>query len=934
MAEQPSFKDTLNLPRTDFPIRPNAKAEQEVLLVRWAAEDLYGATYRCHEGSEKFIVHDGPPYANGHIHIGHAYNKILKDIIAKSRRMRGMHVPVKPGWDCHGLPIEIKVTKEHPGLTGEALIAACRAYAASWIDVQRQEFKQLGVLMDWANPYTTMSYAYEAATLQALADFAAQGYIQKKLKTVPWCASCQTVLAQAEIEYHERKDPSIIVACTLTAASQASLTPQLVDKPMSLLVWTTTPWTLPLNRAFLVHPAADYVVVATADRYLVVGATRQAAIMTQLELAGDVVARLTSQQLLHAVVQHPIEQGRQVPVIAADIVSLEDGTAFVHCAPGCGPEDYDVAIHHGIEVFCPVSPAGTYQYGIMPTQLLGMTIAEGQSWVLTHLVETGALLYKGSLRHSYPHCWRCRNGLIYRATSQWFCDLSQHNLKERALTALQKTFFVPAAAGKSFATTVAGRLEWCLSRQRTWGVPIPAIVCSACGTAALFPAVVDAVIQGIAREGLEYWRRVSLADILPHNTVCSQCQGKDFTKEYDILDVWFESGISHSIVLFEDLQRYPADLYSEGRDQIRGWFQSSLLTSLVLEKEICTQAFLTHGYTVDAQGRKMSKSLGNGVEPQELIDRVGIDGVRLWAASTETGGDVVVSDALLTNVSENYRKIRNTARFLLSNLYDFSLERDAIAIDTLPLLDQYALSRLAAFERECRAAYDAYNQTAVAHALSNYCTTELSAFYLDIIKDRLYVEQADGYRRRSAQTVCYHMLHLLTTIMAPILSFTAEQISDLYQKNKDRSIHCQLFGSVQQLLPQLTAVDAHQWRTVLLVRDALLKAIEGQRATGLVKHSLEAKLTIGIDDEPSTEALQALLAAVQKTGQAPTEFMAELCVASQCHITPFQPEHRSPLAGISILVERAVGAKCLRCWQYHTIVDARGLCQRCAAICR
>lgn len=932
MAEQPSFKDTLNLPRTDFPIRPNAKAEQETLLARWQEEDLYAAATACNEGKEKFILHDGPPYANGHIHIGHAYNKVLKDIITKSRRMAGMHVPVIPGWDCHGLPIELKVTKENPGMTGDALITACRAYAESWINVQRQEFKRLGVVMDWDKPYSTMSYSYEAATLRALGEFAAQGYIQKKLKTVPWCASCQTVLSQAEIEYQERKDPSIFVLFNVDTASQRRIT-NLVDKPLSLVIWTTTPWTLPLNRAVLVHPEAEYVVVATLERYLVMGASRLDALRTLIGFEGEVVARLTTAQLQGAQVHHPVAEGVVVPVIASDIVSLEDGTAFVHCAPGCGPEDYEVALQNQLEVFCPVSPAGVYQQGIMPTHLMGMTVAEGQSWVLTHLTQTGKLLFKTSLRHPYPHCWRCRNGLIYRATSQWFCDLSKHHLKEKAVEALQKTYFVPSAAGKSFSATVAGRLEWCLSRQRTWGVPIPAVVCTACGHAELMPEVVKNVVAGIAKEGLEYWRRVSVADIMPHNTRCTSCQGTEWAKEYDILDVWFESGISHYVVLQDKGQRYPADVYCEGRDQTRGWFQSSLLTSLVLEQEICTKAFVTHGYTVDAKGHKMSKSLGNGVEPQEMIDRVGVEGLRLWAASIETGGDAVVSDALLTNIGESYRKIRNTARFLLSNLYDFDITTDAVAVEKLPLLDQYALVRLMAFEKTCRAAYEAYDATGVYHALIDYCTTELSAFYLDIIKDRLYVEKADGFRRRAAQTVCYHILHVVTTLMAPLLSFTAEQISDLYQPDKDRSIHLQPFGSVVSFAPDLTAVDLAQWRALLSLRDAALKAIEIQRVAGVVKHPLEAQLIIGLASDKNTQLIKDVLHRVKQSGQSVQEFLAEFCIVSQCHITDFVLDDASAMQGVSVRAERATGAKCPRCWQYTPHADARSLCQRCSEIC-
>ncbi len=810
MAEQnnqkKSFKDTLNLPHTNFPIRPNHKEDDALMLKRWESENLYKRSFNAHKGEKKFILHDGPPYANGHIHIGHAYNKILKDIVCKSQRMMGKHVPVTPGWDCHGLPIEFAVKKENPELSGDALKKACREYAQKWIDVQKYEFKQLGVLMDWDNPYLTMNFEYEARTLNAFGILVENGYIERKNKTVPWCPTCQTVLASAEIEYQDRKDPSLYVLFTLQQDVCEALFPQLTNKPISLLVWTTTPWTLPLNRAVLLKPNTEYAVLETENDYVIVGKSRANAIAQLLNISKDSVAMFNSQELvaLQAQVAHPLIPDFFTPVLVDDSVLTDDGTACVHSAPGVGPIDYEVGIKNNLEIYSPISPDGHYTKDIAIAELVGMPVANAHGWVIQKLTEANTLVLKASIKHSYPHCWRCRGGLIFRATKQWFCDLSRNDLKEKACAAISRITMLPEASHNRFEATIEGRLEWCLSRQRAWGVPITALICDKCDYTYITKEFIDEIAQKVAQHGIGYWDNVSAETVKSAPTSCPQCITGVLRKETDILDVWFDSGISHYAVLQQNpALQFPADMYLEGKDQHRGWFQSSLLTSMIIEQTPCTKSIVTHGFTVDEHGRKMSKSLGNVVAPQEIIDRLGTDGLRLWASSIDNAGDAVVSEVLLKNVQEVFRKIRNTCRFLLSNINDFDLATDAILLEKMQSIDQYAMQELFELHEEVMHAYVDYNFTRVFHLLGNYCSVNLSAFYLDIVKDRLYVEKKDGLERRSAQTVCAHILDTLTKLMAPILSFTAEQISDEYQKDKTDSIHLQQFSVVHNVWEQL-----------------------------------------------------------------------------------------------------------------------------------
>jgi len=935
-----SYKETLNLPQTDFPIRPNAKEADPAMIKRWQEEDLYNKTFVAHEGNEKFILHDGPPYANGHTHIGHAYNKILKDIVTKSQRMLGKQVPVTPGWDCHGLPIEQKVAQEHVGASRSELKKACRAYAQKWIDVQKEEFKRLGVLMDWEHPYTTMSFDYEASILQAFGTFVAQGYIERKNKTVPWCFTCQTVLASAEIEYQERKDPSIYVLFTLDKNSVQKLFPALADKTVNFLIWTTTPWTLPLNRAVLLNPTAQYVVLDINGTYGITAKQLADSVAGLVGAEKKIIAEFAATQLraVGARAHHPFIENVTVPVILDPSVLVEDGTACVHSAPGCGPEDYEVGVRNNLEIFSPLSADGKYTVGIAPKELEGMSITDGQIWVIKKLAETNRLFYKTSIRHSFPHCWRCHNGLMFRATKQWFCDLSKNNLKEQVLQAIDTVTTIPEKSVNRLKSTVEGRLEWCLSRQRVWGVPIPAILCTGCDYTYLTNDIIRTVAQQVANQGIEYWDNAPVQNFLPTNFQCPTCTGTAFKKETDILDVWFDSGVSHFAVLSKNNQlRYPADLYLEGKDQHRGWFQSSLLTALVLNDSAPMRSLITHGFTVDVHGKKMSKSIGNVVAPSEIIERLGTDGLRLWASSNDFSSEAVVSEILLKNVTQVLHKVRNTSRCLLSNLYDFDKDRDAIKYESLLLIDQYALLQLQAKNNEIIQAYENFDLVAIFHALADYCSVDLSAFYLDIVKDRLYVEKADGHARRSAQTVYWHIIDTLTRFIAPILSFTAEEISDFYQKDKRESIHLQSFATFA--LPDSAYDYEKEWAALKTIRSAILKAMEQLREKGIIRHSLEAHISVYFD-KAITESINRILGNL-KTLENQESFFKELMIVSRFDLMESldrlntvagQTLGQSELPGVYVLVQKAEGTKCPRCWQWDITEHAHGLCRRCQGI--
>lgn len=957
-----SFKDTLNLPHTDFPIRPQASKDDPALIVRWEQSKLYEKAMEANEGNEQYILHDGPPYANGHIHLGHAYNKILKDIVTKSRRMMGCHTPIRPGWDCHGLPIEHKVSQENPGASRAHLQELCRAYATQWIDVQRNEFKRLGVIMDWQHPYITMDHGYEAATLRAFGEFVSHHAIERKNKTVPWCPFDQTVLASAEIEYKDRKDPSVYALFRLNHETAVSLLPQVAG-PIDLIVWTTTPWTLPLNRAVMLRPKTEYAVLEIEGNYYLVVQERAGAIAELKSAQKNVVATISSEKLAGAVVQHPFIEELQVPIILDDEVGLSDGTACVHCAPGCGPVDYEIGVKNNLEIYSPISPDGKYTAEIKPAELKDMPVTDGQIWVIKKLHELGRLFHKANITHSYPHCWRCHSGLIFRATPQWFFNLKSENVKKRSVAAIDSIEFHPEQGKNFLKATVEHRWEWCLSRQRAWGTPIPALLCHDCDFAFTSQEFINKVADHVAKEGIEYWTRVPLEDVIPQDLTCPRCKISNFYKETDILDVWFDSGVSHYAVLVPD-KHFPADLYLEGIDQHRGWFQSSLLTSMILEQEPAMKGIMTHGFTVDAKGQKMSKSLGNVIAPQEIIDKLGTDGLRLWVASIGNDGDAVVSDRVLNTVAEVYRKIRNTCRGLLMNLYDYNHETDRIAVDDLPAFDQAILRELYAFNNTLIGYYTEYQPTRVFHELADYCSNDISSYYLDIAKDRLYCDQADGYERRSAQTTIYYMLDTLVHLIAPVMSFTAELLADAYQGPDHKSIHLQHFALLHEVgeflhsqsartmpidfmpktyvghLPEtVQAINSSMfmaeqdalWSLLREMRSALLKKLEALRERGIIHHSLEAKLTVHFSPEIKQYALlEKFIEQLKQRGDSIERFLKEYMIVSHVTVTnSVQGLEETSFQGLSSTASHADGHKCPRCWQWEDSHNPHDLCNRC-----
>lgn len=949
-----SYKDTLNLPHTDFPIRAQSHIFDPQVLERWDKENLHVLTSAHNKGKNTFYLYDGPPYSNGSIHLGHAYNKILKDIVTKSERMSGKHVPFVPLWDCHGLPIEFKVSAEADEATKNdpiKLKKACREYAAKWVNVQKSEFKKLGVMMDFDKTCTTMDPMYEAQTLRAFGVMVGKGYIARKQKTVPWCMSCQTVLANAEIEYEERKDPSIYVQFPFSDNDCAQLFPQAQGRQVSLLIWTTTPWTLPLNRAVVLKPGAKYQLVEINEKLVIIGKELVAKVAAVMEVETHVVAEFDAEHLIGQKVAHPFDEKLQVPVIGDVFVSLEDGTACVHSAPGCGPEDYEIGIKNNLEIYSPITIDGRYTQDIEPKDLAGMLVTDGQWAVLKKLAERDRLLFKKSIRHSYPHCWRCRNGLIFRATKQWFCDLSQHNLRDRALQAISEMRMIPETGRNRLSATVSGRLEWCLSRQRAWGVPIPAISCDDCNDVHLSVELVEKVAQGVEKDGIEYWDSVAIKTLVPSGT-CAKCGSSNLRKEADILDVWFDSGVSHFAMLSQGVDvAYPADMYLEGKDQHRGWFQSSLLTSLALHEHPAMKEILTHGFTVDDKGRKMSKSIGNVVSPDDVIKKIGLDGLRLWVASNDYDSDPIVSQNLINNVAEVHRKIRNTCRFLLSNLYDFDIAKDAIHVDKMLLIDQYALAQLHDLNESIQKSYQDRKTTAVFHELADYCVKELSSFYLDIVKDRLYVEKSDGLARRSAQTVCYYIVETLTKLMAPILSVTAELISDCYQTHKKMSIHLQDFENLDWAINRLFACESNcsskgdnlyscttsefenLWQAMRDIRSCVLKSLEELRGQGVIKHSLDASVKLHISSEYKFyNQVTQLFGMIEQQNQNLNHFLKEYFIVSQVTLTEGKIDAQQVTPGVFVSVEKAAGGKCARCWQWEVFTsfdEEKQLCHRC-----
>jgi isoleucyl-tRNA synthetase len=921
------YKTTLNLPRTDFPMKANLRELEPRLLRRWEETRVYAQLRAARAGRPRWILHDGPPYANGQIHIGHALNKILKDFVVKSRSMLGDDAVYVPGWDCHGLPIEHKVDEELQGRATEIPIPEkrrmCRAYAEKWIDIQRADFKRLGVLGDWENPYRTMDYEYEANILRELGRFVGAGGVYKGKKPVHWCASCRTALAEAEVEYEDHTSPSVWVTFPL-AGDPARLHPALAGRKVSALIWTTTPWTLPANLAIAFHPEFDYVAVQVGDQVLLVA---EKLLRPTLDQAGireaPILATFKGSAAEGAVFRHPWID-RESKAVLATYVTLDQGTGLVHTAPGHGREDYETGLAYGLDIYNPVDDDGRFAPEV--AHFAGLGVWDANPKIVERLRAAGRLFAEAAIRHEYPHCWRCKNPTIFRATSQWFISMEKNDLRGRALAEIERVQWVPPWGKERIASMIANRPDWCISRQRAWGVPIAVFRCAQCGEHLAEERLILHVADLVAREGADVWYTRDAADLLPAGTRCPRCGGGPFTKETDILDVWFDSGVSQAAVLkVRPDQHWPAEMYLEGSDQHRGWFHSSLLAAVGTSGKAPYKQVLTHGFVVDGQGRKMSKSVGNVIVPQEVMDRYGAEILRLWVAAEDYRDDVPLSEDFLKDLAEGYRRIRNTCRYLLGNLYDFDPAKDAVPGHDLLELDRYILHRLQELTDRLRRAYEAYEFQILYHSLLNFCVVDLSAFYLNVLKDRLYTFAPASRARRSGQTAIYEMLHALLRLMAPVLSFTADEVWGYLRRRPDdpASVHLAEFPPVRaDLLDQQLA---GRWEGLLAVRDLALKKLEEARQAKLIGTSLEAVVEV-LASPPKLDLLMRH-----------RDDLAAIFIVSAVRVGPHPAHEKAPGEEPDVLVSvrRAPGRRCDRCWNYLETVGQNAahpsICHRCVA---
>jgi len=926
------LKKTVNLPQTAFAMKANLPQMEPRMLERWERENLYAKIRQARAGRPLYVLHDGPPYANGAIHLGTAYNKLLKDFIVKSKSMAGFDAPYVPGWDCHGLPIEIKVDQQlgprKAKMSATEIRAECRKYAARFVDLHRRDFKRLGVFGQWDDPYLTMSAHYEAVIAEAFVDFLDKGYIYKGLKPVHWCLNCRTALAEAEVEYENHTSPSIWVRFALLSDPKA-IDSALAGRRVYGLIWTTTPWTIPANMAIAYHPQFDYVAVETDGAVYIVA---EQLLKETWDKCGwphaRPLAKFPGKRLEGAVFRHPFVD-RRSPALLAEHVTLDQGTGAVHTAPGHGHEDYLSARQYGIDVYCPVGPDGRFFHaenapGSLPEVLIGKTVWEANPVVIGILREAEALLAQKTIEHSYPHCWRCHKPTIFRATEQWFIGMENNDLRAKALEAIRKVKWQPSWGEERITTMVAARPDWCISRQRVWGVPITVFYCEDCQEPLTSKRVLDRVVDLFRQHTADIWYEKTAEELLGEGVACAKCGGKRFRKESDILDVWFDSGSSHLAVLSERHQLpWPSDLYIEGPDQFRGWFQSSLLVGVGLRGGAPYRHCATHGWTLDAEGRAMSKSLGNIIEPQEIVKKYGAEVLRLWVASVEFSEDVRISELILARLSEAYRKIRNTFRYALGNLNGFDPQKHAVPASRLMEIDQWILQRAEQLVRDCRAWYEEFAFHRVYQALYNFCITDLSAVYFDILKDRLYTFAPDSEGRRSAQTALWRITNALVRLLAPILSFTTEEVWDHFSKapGAPPSVHMAEFPAPEELTEGLTPAHRQKfaaWERLMQVRDQVLKDLEVARQEKFIGASLEALVQLKAGPE-----LYPLLDEYERE-------LPSLFIVSQVTV------EEAPGVELSVHVHRAKGEKCVRCWKYSEDVGAHpqlpGVCAACAEV--
>ncbi len=932
MAEPLELKKTLNLPKPDFSMKANLPQNEPKQLAAWQDENLYERILEVRKGKPLFVLHDGPPYPTGEIHLGTGLNKTLKDLVVKTKSMAGHYAPYVPGWDCHGLPIETQVEKELGGkgkVPPAEFRKLCRQFATRYVEQHKRDFKRLGIFGRWNDPYLTMNFDYEATIAGAFLDFMESGYVYRGRKPVYWCIHDYTALAEAEVEYEDHTSPSIWVKFPVVGGGSGAAAK--IGNDVGAVIWTTTPWTIPHNRALAFHPNFEYAVVETEKGALLLAADRVAALQSECGIKeARVRAKFKGSEFSGMKFQHPFLP-IQVPGILADYVTLDQGSGIVHTAPGHGADDFYSGQKYGLEIYAPLDDRGVYLEGL--PEYKGKDVFTANPIIVKLLADRGALLGNHEYKHSYPHCWRCHNPVIFRATEQWFIkiDAVAHgrsaSLRKEALDEIRHVKWIPAWGEDRMYDMIAERPDWCVSRQRFWGVPIIVFYCDACNTRLEDFAALRNVVRWFEKEGADAWFQHSAEELLPAGTKCS-CGATKWRKENDILDVWFDSGSSNLVVLKGP--EWPADVYLEGPDQYRGWFHSSLLVATGIKHKAPFRSVVTHGWTLDEKGQPMSKSLGNALYPNEIVERWGADLLRLWVASVEYQADVKMSERVMTQLSEAYRKIRNTFRFALGNLSDFDPSRDALPNDQLEEIDRYMLERSAELVTKCRDWYAAYDFHRVYHAIHDFCVVDLSSFYFDVLKDRLYTKAPRNKSRRSAQTAVWKISGALVRLIAPVLVFTSEEIWKFLPKAKtdQPSVHMSLFPEAEALAAKIDPQKKEAWEELAKVRAAVLVKLEEARNAKSIGGSLEAKVILS----SSSPKLQALLKSYAK--QLPALF-----IVSQVQVQDAEPAS-SPsgdgLQAVAIQIEKADGKKCDRCWNYSIHVGENEryptICERCTEV--
>jgi isoleucyl-tRNA synthetase len=930
------LKSTINLPKTDFPMKANLPQNEPKALARWEQMGIYQRIREARKGAPSYVLHDGPPYANGPIHLGHALNKCLKDFIVKSKTMSGFDSPYVPGWDCHGLPIEIKVDQQLGGkklqMQKLEVREACRKYAQKFLDLQREQFKRIGVFGRWEDPYSTMTPQYESVVLATFYDFLEKNFIYKGLRSVYWCIYDRTALAEAEVEYENHTSPTVWVKYAL-AEDPARLDPALAGKKVFTVIWTTTPWTLPASMAVAFHPDAEYVALESAGEVYIVAQQLAAEFAGKVGLKEPkILARFPGKKLEYTKFAHPFLD-RTVLGVLADYVTMDQGTGVVHTAPSHGADDFNTGVKYKLDLTTNVDAAGIMHNGL--PEYDGKRVFDANEPILELLKKRGVLMHTEKLEHSYPHCWRCRNPIIFRATEQWFISMETPmpggTLRTRALDEIKKVKWDPAWGEERISNMIATRPDWCISRQRIWGVPIAVFLCEGCGKPLNDPALNRKVIELFARSGADAWYTPQADALVPLGMKCAKCGNTKFSKETDILDVWFESGCSHAAVLGHEAGLpWPADLYLEGGDQHRGWFHSSLLCAVGTRNQAPYRAVATNGWTLDQQGRALSKSRGNDVDPVDIANRLGGEIVRLWVASVDFREDVVGSEQLMQRVAESYRKIRNSLfRYVLSNLYDFDPQKNAVSFEEMDLLDQYMLRQTVAMSADVIRWYDEFAFHKIYHRINDFCVVELSAFYFDVLKDRLYTSAPNSRARRAAQTAIWRIGEALVRLLAPITSFTCDEVWQYLPALPDRpaSVHLANFPSVSDILGGSAPADDPQqradWSALLAVRTEVLKALEDARQSKLIGGAnLEAQVTV-----TAAEPVFSVLSRYK-------DRLRFLFIVSAVTLLPGKSGNGT--GGVSVQVSKADGKKCERCWNYSTHVgedpDYPTVCERCRAV--